>query len=148
MQSRASPPLPMSSRVTILLFWYVVPLSENQTSFAPGKEERYKLHNISVLKTCFIWEQTKGNSRLSGCAENRCCEGVGSWFFPNKTRVPSHGNRWDFFRTRGQMVVHINRKRGGVNGIYRCLIPDARNVTQTMYIGVCSAKTSEWSILF
>ena len=73
---------------------------------------------------------------------------LGSWLFPNKTRVPSHGNRWDFFRARGQMVVRINRKRGGVNGIYRCVIPDAMNVTQTMYIGVCSAKTSEWSILF
>ena len=38
MQSGA-PPSPMSSKVTILLFWYVVPLSENQTSLAPGKEE-------------------------------------------------------------------------------------------------------------
>ena len=29
----------MSSRITILLFRYVVPLSENQTSSAPGREE-------------------------------------------------------------------------------------------------------------
>ena len=50
MQSRASsPPSPMSSRITILLFWYVVPLSENQTSLAPGKEERYKLNNHYIL---------------------------------------------------------------------------------------------------
>ena len=38
-QNRALSFSPMSSRVTILLFWYVVPLSENQTSSAPGKVE-------------------------------------------------------------------------------------------------------------
>ena len=40
-QSRASLPSPMSSRATILLFWYVVPLSENQTSPEPGKKATY-----------------------------------------------------------------------------------------------------------
>ena len=39
MQSRASSPSLMFSRITILLFWYVVPLSENQTSPAPWKKE-------------------------------------------------------------------------------------------------------------
>ena len=72
---------------------------------------------------------------------------LGNWFYPNKTRVPSQGNKWDFFRARGQMVVRMNRRRGGVEGIYRCVIPDAMNVTQTIYIGVYSAKTGEWSIL-
>ena len=38
LQSRAVFISPTSSRVTRLLFWYVVPLSENQTSPAPGKE--------------------------------------------------------------------------------------------------------------
>ena len=38
-QSRASSPSPMFSSVTILLFWYVVPLSENLTLLAPEKEE-------------------------------------------------------------------------------------------------------------
>ena len=47
MQIRESLPSPISSRITILLFWYVVPLSTNQTSFAPGKEE------IDILKKYF-----------------------------------------------------------------------------------------------
>ena len=42
----------------------------------------------------------------------------------------------------------MNRRRGGVEGIYRCEIPDAMNVTQTVYIGVCSVSTGEWSSLF
>ena len=73
---------------------------------------------------------------------------LGNWFFPNGTRVPSKGNNWDFFRARDQMVVRMNRRRGGVEGIYRCEIPDAMNVTQTIYIGVCSVSTGEWSSLF
>ena len=67
---------------------------------------------------------------------------LGNWFFPNGTRVPSSGDQWDFYRTGGQSVVKINRRRGGVEGIYRCEIPDSMNVTQTIYIGVYTAKTS------
>ena len=73
---------------------------------------------------------------------------VGDWYFPNGTRVPSTGNQWDFHRTRGQSVVRLNRRRGGEEGIYRCEIPDAMNVSRTIYIGVYSASTGEWSIFF
>ena len=60
----------------------------------------------------------------------------GNWFFPNGTIIPSSGHHWDFHRTRSQMVVRLHRRRGGVDGIYRCEIPDAMNVTQAIYIGV------------
>ena len=73
---------------------------------------------------------------------------IGNWFFPNGTRVPSGGSQSDFYRTRGQMVVRMHRRRGGVEGIYRCEIPDAMNVNQTIYIGVYSANTGEWYMLF
>ena len=68
---------------------------------------------------------------------------LGNWFFPNETSVPSSGGLSDFYRTRGQMVVHLNRRRGGVEGIYRCVIPDAMNVTQIIYTGVYSSNTGE-----
>ena len=68
---------------------------------------------------------------------------LSSWLFPNGTRVSSNGNRWDFYRTRGQMVVGLNRRRGGEEGIYHCEIPDSMNVTQTIYIGVYIANTGE-----
>ena len=74
----------------------------------------------------------------------------GNWYFPNTTRVPSymdHINRnltWDIYRTRGKMVVHMHRRRGGVNGIYYCGIPDSVNVTQTIYIGVYTASSGQW----
>ena len=66
---------------------------------------------------------------------------LGSWFFPNKSGVPSHDNVL-IYRDRGQMVVGLNRRRGGDEGIYRCEIPVSTNVTQTIYIGVYTANTS------
>ena len=68
---------------------------------------------------------------------------LGNWYFPNGTRVLSSGMHWDFHRIRGQMVVRLHRRRGGENGIYSCKIPDATNVTQTIYIGVYTASTGE-----
>ena len=41
------------------------------------------------------------------------------------------------------MVVKLNRRRGGEEGIYRCEIPDSMNVTQTIYIGVYTGGTGE-----
>ena len=71
---------------------------------------------------------------------------VRNWFFPNGTRVPSPGEPWDVYRSRGWMVVHLHHRRGGVTGIYSCVIPDATNVTQTIYIGVYTASTGEWYV--
>ena len=68
---------------------------------------------------------------------------MGNWFFPNGSRVPSADAQLDFHRTRGQMVVRLNRRRGGEEGIYHCEIPDSVNVKQTIYIGVYSAGTGE-----
>ena len=89
------------------------------------------------------------------CITNRttCCRppytgemgpSLGNWYFPNGTRVLSNG---DFYRTRGQMVVHMYRRRGGMEGIYHCELPDAMNVTQTVYIGVYSASTGEFNLV-
>ena len=76
-----------------------------------------------------------------------CCRtpylSLGSWFFPNGTRVPSSGSQWDFYRTTGHSVVLLHRRRGGEDGIYHCEIPDTMSIIQTIYIGVYSASTSE-----
>ena len=68
---------------------------------------------------------------------------LGNWFFPNGTSVPAGYNLSDFYRTRGEIVVHLNRRRGGAEGIYRCEILDSTNVTQTLYIGVYAASSGE-----
>ena len=94
------------------------------------------------------------NALLCMTNQTACCRpphsaAKGNWFFPNGTRVPSRfanatsGERSDIYRTRDQMVVRMNRRRGGEEGIYHCEIPDAMNVTQTIYIGVYSVSTGE-----
>ena len=80
---------------------------------------------------------------LTACCRHPYSVSLGNWFFPNGTRVPSSGAQWDFFRIRGQSVVSLHRLRGGVRGIYHCVIPDATGVTQTINIGVYTAETGE-----
>ena len=63
-------------------------------------------------------------------------QALGNWWFPNGSRFPSSGVRWDFHRTRGQSAILLQRSRNGEEGIYSCTIPDAMNITQTIYIGV------------
>ena len=80
---------------------------------------------------------------LADCCQQPYTNGIGknaigNWFFPNGSRVPSSNNQSEFHRTRGQSVVLLQRRRGGVTGIYRCEIPGAMNVIQTIYIGVYS----------
>ena len=83
-----------------------------------------------------------------------CCKspytgsGLGNWYFPDGTRVPSSGTHGDFYRTRGHMVIGLNRRGGTVEGIYRCEIPDSMNVTQTIYIGLYNTSTGEWHCLY
>ena len=80
---------------------------------------------------------------LTACCRPPYSSSIGNWFFPNGTRIPSSGSQWDFHRTRGQSVIILHRRGGGVTGIYSCEIPDAMNVTQTITIGVYSASTGE-----
>ena len=72
-----------------------------------------------------------------------CSVVLGNWYFPNGTRVPSSAHQWNMYRTTGRMVKHLHRRKGGVDGIYRCLIPDKTGVNQNIYIGVYSANTGE-----
>ena len=78
------------------------------------------------------------------CRPSQTQSALGNWFFPNGTRVPSLGAQWDIYRTTGQMVVRLQRRRGGEEGIYHCEIPDTLGFIQTIYIGVYSASTGEW----
>ena len=141
-----------------LLLWQALHLyilhkhSEISISFFPAAVLRgipYKNNSNVILE-----DISEGDNALL-CITNQtaCCQppytgdmrlALGNWYFPNGTRVPSSGNQWDFYRSRGQMMVHLNRGRGGVEGIYRCEIPDSMNVTQSIYIGVYSASTGEW----
>ena len=88
----------------------------------------------------------EGNNTLLCVANQTACykqPAKGNWYFPNGTRVLSSGEQWDFYRTRDQMVVRLNRREGGEDGIHRCEIPDSMDVTQNISIGVYLACRSK-----
>ena len=120
-------------------------------SFFPGAGDvRFSLRNTTYQNnSCVALEDIgEGNDALL-CVTNltACCKPNGSasgnWFFPNETRIPGDSSQWEFYRTRGKMVVHMCRRRGGVEGIYHCVIRDSRNVNQTLYIGVYTASSGK-----
>ena len=125
----------------------------------PGEGVRFSLRGTIYQNNSLVGLEDIGEGRddalLCLTDQPACCRrpytgemgpAIGNWFFPNGTRVPASivnattGTQWEFYRNRGQMVELMHRRRGGVNGIYRCQIPDAMNVTQAIYIGVYTAS--------
>ena len=84
------------------------------------------------------------------CRTPHSTAALGDWFYPNATAVPNmvidaQGLRWDFYRTRGQMMVLMHRRRGGVTGMYRCDMPDQNENPHRLYVGVYTANTGGYS---
>ena len=68
---------------------------------------------------------------------------LGDWYYPNGTGVPNMVDGNDFYRNRGPSVIRMNRRRGGVNGIYHCEIPDQSGNNQSLYVGVYTRNTGK-----
>ena len=120
-------------------------------SFPGASDVWFSLRNTTYQNNSIVTLEEIGEDDVNSllcitacCRSSDTDHALGNWYFSNGTRVPSEDDEWDFFRARDQMVVSMHRRRGGVEGIYRCVIPDAMNVTQTIYIGVYSASTGEW----
>ena len=126
------------------------PLWQYVISFFPGAGNvHFSFRNtIYQNNSCVALEDIGEGDKALLCKTNLtdCCRtsgnsaALGNWFFPNGTRVPSLSYRWDFYRARGQKLVCMSRRRGGVEGIYSCEIPDSMNVNRTLYIGVYTAS--------
>ena len=71
----------------------------------------------------------------------QCCQaanGEGEWFYPNNTLVSTSGVGMNFYRDRGSQVVRLNRRNNALSptGKYRCTIPDASGVMQTLVANI------------
>ena len=121
------------------------------SSFSGATDVWFSLSGTTYQNnSCVTLEDIDENDNALNCKISRtdCCinnTGTyrGNWFFPNGSRVLSGDKLWNFYRTRGEMVVHMKRRRGGEEGIYHCEIPDSTNVKQTIYIGVYTASSGE-----
>ena len=114
-------------------------------------------HNNSLVALEDIGENDSA-ALLCETDQTACCRtsyagdlgnATGNWFFPNGDKILNETINYtsnlqlDFYRTRGQSVVRLHRRRGGVTGIYRCEIPNKMNVTQNLYVRVYTNNTGE-----
>ena len=118
-------------------------------SLLPCEGVRFSLNGTTYQNNSLVTLEdiSEGDNALRCVTDQTaCCRptdsigqlALGNWWFPNGTRLPTSGIRWDIHRTRGQSAILLHRRRGGEEGIYHCEIPDAMNVYQTIYIGVYS----------
>ena len=110
--------------------------------------------NNSVIDINLVGEGFEGVQITDGGAlechtdDTTCCRGIdnpngpgrGEWYYPDGTVVPppSPGGDTGFYRTRGHMVIRLNRDGRGTNptGVYRCEIPSTGGLIITRYMTI------------
>ena len=72
-----------------------------------------------------------------------CCESAGSWFQPGSTTQVPEDSTLIFYQSRtseGQLVLN---RRGYIDGLFTCTIPNASGVDVSLYIGVYPPNSGE-----
>jgi len=67
------------------------------------------------------------------------------WYFPNGSQIPNNP-ALPYRRTRGRnpgRVILNRNSESTTTGIFHCDIPDANNVTQSLYVGIYTSTTGE-----
>ena len=105
--------------------------------------------NNSVIDINLVGEGFEGDQITDGGAlechtdHTICCRRIdnpigtdrGEWYYPDGTVVPPPGGDTRFYRTRGHMVIRLNRVGvSKLTGVYRCEIPGAGGVPITRFI--------------
>ena len=85
------------------------------------------------------------NALLCLTNNTQCCRGsdnlngggLGEWYFPNGTLVPTE-NTSIVYRNRDRSTVHLNRRNNAQapTGVYRCEVPDASATNRSVFVGV------------
>ena len=121
--------------------------------------------NNSVIDLNLVGEGFEGAKITDGGAlechtdDTTCCRGMdnptngtgrGEWYYPNGTVVPPPGGDTGFYRTRGDMVIRLNRVGSvtGPTGEYRCELPGAEGVTITRIITLLIGSEIEIKCIF
>ena len=109
-----------------------------------GVTERYP--NNSIVTNTDIGTGSAAllcTTTLPGCCFSGHTET--QWYFPNGSQVQNSLNL-PYRRTRGQnpgRVILSRNSESTTTGIFRCDIPDASGVTQSLYVGIYDSGTGE-----
>ena len=133
--------------------WCILVATYTLSNFPGAGDVWFSLNGTTYQNNSCVTLEDIGSSNTDSllCITNltACCRRSdsstpsGNWFLPNGTKVRDENSGSDFYRVRGHMVIRLNRRRGGEEGIFSCVIPDSMNVLQTIYIGVYSAGRGE-----
>ena len=75
--------------------------------------------------------------------ENVAAPGVGEWYYPSGTALDFDTGGATFRRNRGLMIVRLwRRDTPAERGRFRCELPNAQNVNQTVYVNICEMNYS------
>ena len=64
--------------------------------------------------------------------------GPGEWYYPNQTQVFVRSHGATMYRNRGDGIVLLHRVSAGLEGIYRCEIPNSNWELQSLFVRVYS----------
>ena len=53
----------------------------------------------------------------------------------------------DIYRSRIHQVVILHRKEGGLEGIFRCSIPDENGESNDLYVGIYRSSTATGNVV-
>ena len=107
------------------------------------------LRGVAIANNSYVDVDDIGEGDNAGllCHTNKtnCCgqrpNRAGEWYFPNEDMkveilALSPANNF-FYRNRGQRVVRLNRRGSpSERGLFRCEVPNANNVNQTIYVNI------------
>ena len=105
--------------------------------------------NNSNLVLTDIGESTSSSALFCVTDNAECCRGsdnpngggLGEWYFPDGTLVPT-GNTNSIYRNRDRSAVRLNRMSTveAPTGVYRCEVPDASGTNQSVSVGLYLGK--------
>ena len=106
-----------------------------------------------VPQNSFVNRGRLGSSTPLMCLTDlaSCCANPvqGDWTNPDGRSVhQGESGAADFYVTRGSGAVHLNHISGGPasdpDGVWRCDIPDASNVSRSLYVYLGDSESGEW----
>ena len=94
--------------------------------------------NLLPLNSIVLLRDIRQDSEALFCLTDStdCCNSRGEWRFPNGDHV-SRRSSSDFYYSRLNGSLRLNRRRGITTGIFMCVVPTANSRTALpLYIGV------------
>ena len=116
---------------------------------------RFEIRGNVLVNNSFIIRPRIGeghNDSLHCVTDNsdRCSNGEGDWYNETGGEIQqgSVGDSDRLYVTRGDGVVYLNRRTGGISGMWRCDIPDSNDVQQSTYIYLGTPFTGIYLVVF